>query len=336
MEPISFSPGSKPYNLSQIMSKIQSTKEEKEIQDLIRTMKDYLDKEYRNGKKLRNFHPKMHGLLKGTLSIAEDLPEELRQGLFKEARSYEAWIRLSNAPPKIKSDKPASGRGLAIKVMGVEGETMEPDPMGVPTQNFLLTTSPILSAWNTSLYAKAIKAVLFGLWEQVKFALNPLHWRSIYLTFKYSKKHDNLLSQTYFSGGAFKFGPNLFVKFVLTPLDPNLGYTLKEKKEDNFLKAQLIKDCETRPHGFTLNVQIHKNNQDQPLENTSIAWTAPLIPVATLHIPQQSFDCEGRIEMGEKLEFSPWMGLKDHEPVGGINRARRRVYKELAAYRKES
>ncbi|EPR70842.1 hypothetical protein [Cyclobacterium qasimii] len=309
--------------------------EEKEIQDLIQTMKEYLDKEYLAGEKLRNFHPKMHGLLKATLTIPVDLPEELKQGLFKNPGIYQAWIRLSNAPPKVKSDKPASGRGLAIKVLDIPGEVIEPDPIGVPTQNFLLTTSPILSAWNISLYAKAIKAVLFGLWEQLKFAVNPSHWRSIFLTFKYSKKHDNLLSQTYFSGGAFKFGPELFVKFVLTPDDPNLGYTLDQAKGDDFLKSQLIKDCETTAHGFTLNVQIHKNDKLQPLENTSIAWEAELIPIAELNIPQQSFDTAERVEMGKEMEFSPWMGLKEHTPVGGINRARRRVYKELAAYRKK-
>ncbi|WP_339924945.1 catalase [uncultured Cyclobacterium sp.] len=316
------------------MTKEHNPKEEKEIQDLIQTMKDYLDKEYADGKILRNFHPKMHGLLNATLTIHNNLPEELRQGLFKNPGIYQTWIRLSNAPPKVKSDKPASGRGLAIKVLDVPGELLESDPIGSPTQNLLLTTSPILSAWNVSLYKKAIKAVLFGLWEQVKFAVNPSHWRSIFLTFKYSKKHENLLSLTYFSGGAFEYGPELFVKFVLTPNEPNLGYTLNQAKGDNFLKSQLIKDCEAKAHAFTLNIQLHKNDELQPLENTSIAWEGELIPVATLDIPQQSFDNAERIKMGEALEFSPWIGLKEHTPVGGINRARRRVYKELAAYRK--
>jgi hypothetical protein len=317
------------------MTEDQIAAEEKKIQDLIQTMKVYLDKEYPDGGKLRNFHPKMHGLLKATLTVPDDLPEELKQGLFKVSGEYQAWVRLSNAPPKIKSDKPASGRGFAIKVLDVPGEIIEEDPMGIPTQNFLLTTSPILSAWNISLYEKAIKAVLFGFWEQLKFALNPSHWRSIYLTFKYSKKHDNLLSQVYFSGGAFKYGPELFVKFVLTPDKPNLGYTLVKPKGDDFLKDQLLKDCTFKDHSFTLNVQIHKNDTLQPLENTSVAWSGDLIPVAKLNIPLQSFDNPERKKMAEDLEFSPWIGLKEHAPVGELNRARRRVYKELAAYRKE-
>lgn len=316
------------------MTDFYTPEEEKDIQDLLEDMKDFLEKEYPDGNIRRNFHPKMHGLLKGSLTIHPDIPEALRKGIFREAKSYETWVRLSNAPPKVKSDKPASGRGLAIKVLDVEGEMLEEeDPIGVPTQNFLLTTSPILSAWNIRLYRKAIRAVLFGFWEQLRFAINPNHWRSIFLTLKYSAKHENLLAQTYFSGGAFRLGPDLYVKFVASPHDASLGYTLNREKSDSFLKEQLVEDCKKRIHAFTLSVQIHKNEEEHPLENTSVAWKADLIPMATLTLPVQEFDTPERNTLGEKMEFSPWIGLADHAPVGGINRARRRVYKELAAFR---
>jgi hypothetical protein len=254
--------------------------------------------------------------------------------LFKTGKKYEAWIRFSNAPPKIQADTRSSGRGLAIKVLEVEGSGMEPDPIGTATQNFLMTTSPILSAWNIRMYKKAMYAVLFGFFEQLKFALHPGHWRSIFLTLKHSKKHDNLLSQTYFSGGAFRFGPDLFVKFVLQPLQPDLGYTLEVPKSDNFLKEQLKKDMGKNSYGFILGVQIHEDESRQPLENTSIEWEAPITPLAELILPAQNFDFPERVSFGEQLEFSPWIGLQDHEPVGGINRARKLVYKEMAAFRK--
>lgn len=316
------------------MDKLYTEAEEKDIQELIQEMKTFLQATYPEGTVLRNFHPKMHGLLKGTLQVLPDIPPELRQGLFKEPKSYDAWVRLSNAPPKVQSDKPASGRGLAIKVLEVEGEMLEADPIGVPSQNFLLTTSPILSAWNIRLYKKAIRAVLFGFWAQLWFALNPWHWRSIFLTLTHSAKHDNLLSQTYFSGGAFRFGPERYVKFVLHPQDASLGYTLDKPKSDSFLKEQLIHDLNKNTHSFTLCVQVHENESEHPLENTSKVWKAATIPLATLTLPLQNFDTPERIALGEKMEFSPWIGLKDHAPVGGINRARRRVYKELAAFRK--
>ncbi|MEX2513035.1 MAG: catalase [Cyclobacteriaceae bacterium] len=308
--------------------------EEKDIREMIDTMKEFLAKQYADGKILRNFHPKMHGCLKGTLKIKKNIPEYLKQGLFKTEKNYDAWIRFSNAPPKIQADTRSSGRGLAIKVLEVNGPGMEPDPIGIATQNFLLTTSPILSAWNIRMYKKAMYAVLFGFFEQLKFALHPGHWRSIFLTLKHSKKHENLLSQTYFSGGAFRFGPDLFVKFVLQPLQSDLGYTLEVPKSDNFLKEQLKKDMEKNSPGFILGVQIHEDESRQPLENTSIEWEAPFTPLAELFLPAQNFDFPERVSFGEELEFSPWIGLLDHEPVGGINRARKLVYKEMAAFRK--
>ncbi|SMD42956.1 hypothetical protein SAMN00777080_1527 [Aquiflexum balticum DSM 16537] len=309
-------------------------KEEKEIQEIIQTMKRFLSDTYPKGNIKRNFHPKMHGCLKGTLEIRNDLPDTLKQGLFKSPNTYEVWLRFSNAPPKIQSDKSSSGRGLAIKVLNVPGTVIEEDPIGVNCQNFLMTTSPILSAGSIRLYNKAIKAILFGWKRQLVFALNPLHWRSLFLTLKHSKKHDNLLAQKYFSGGAFRFGPDQFVKFVLEPHNSNLGYTLGKPKTDNFLREQLKADLKSCQHGFTIYVQVHENDKTEPLEDTSVEWKKEGVPVADLWIPAQDFDFEERNKFGEALSFSPWACLEDHEPIGGINRARRLVYKELAELRK--
>lgn len=309
--------------------------EEKNIQEIIQTMKEFLSKTYPDGNIKRNFHPKMHGCLKGTLVIRNDIPENLQQGLFRQPGSYDVWLRFSNAPPKIGSDKRSSGRGLAIKVLDVPGSVLEEDLLGLNCQNFLLTTSPILSAWNIPLYNKAIKAILMGWKQQLVFALNPQHWRSLYLTLKYSKKHDNLLAQTYFSGGAFSHGPEVFVKFLLKPHNPTLGYSLDKEKSNDFLKDQLTADVKQAIQGFTLCVQVHENEKTEPVEDTSIVWNTPVIPVAELIIPKQEFDFDQRNTFGESLSFSPWVCMDAHQPVGAINRARRAVYKELAEFRKK-
>jgi hypothetical protein len=311
-----------------------SEKEEKDIRALIDTMKVFLTKTYPDGKIRRNFHPKMHGCLQGKLEVRNNIPEHLRLGLFKSPETYDVWLRFSNAPPKIQSDKNSSGRGLAIKVLNVAGEVLETDPIGASCQNFLLTTSPILSAWNIPLYRKAIKAVLFGWKERLLFVLHPGHWRSLYLTLKHSKEHENLLALHYFSGGAFRYGPTFFVKFLLVPHRPDLNYTLSVPKTDDFLKDQLKADTEKLGHGFTLHIQVHENEETEPLDNTSKEWKKASIPVADLWIPGQTFDFEERVKFGEELSFSPWVCMADHEPVGAINRARKQVYKELADFRK--
>lgn len=308
--------------------------EERAIQELIDTMKSFLEKNYPDGNIKRNFHPKMHGCLKGRFQVRKDIPETLRLGLFKKPNSYDVWLRFSNAPPTIQSDKRSSGRGLAIKVLRVPGEVLDQDPLGVNCQNFLLTTSPILSAWNIPLYRRAIRAVLFGWKERLLFVLHPGHWRSLLLTLKHSKRHENLLAQRYFSGGAFRYGPDRFVKFLLVPHRPELGYTLNVPKSDDFLKEQLKEDLRYQEHAFTFHVQLQENEKNEPLENTSVEWKSKSIPLADLWIPAQDFDVQERVAFGEDLSFSPWVCLKEHEPVGAINRARKRVYQELADFRK--
>ncbi|MCC5936637.1 MAG: catalase [Lunatimonas sp.] len=307
-----------------------------DLAKILQTMKSFLAKEYAGVSHKRNFHPKMHGCLQGKLSVFSDLPEPLRVGLFKEVGVYEAWVRLSNAPPKVGSDRGRSGRGLAIKVLQVPGELLEEeDPLRMATQNFLLTTSPILSASSIRLYRKAMGAVLGGLLPRILFALNPLHWRSLFLTLRYAAKHDNLLAEDYFSGAAFRMGSGQYAKFVLKSNQPELGYSLNTSRSSDFLREQLKTDLKDTDYSFTLHVQLHQNPRHQPLNDTSKVWKGTLIPVALLTLPKQVFDTPERHAFGESLEFSPWMGLVDHEPVGEINLARRVVYRELAAFRKE-
>ena len=46
---------------------------------------------------VRGAHAKSHGILKGELRVYDNLPEELRQGLFRTPRAYPAIVRYSTA-----------------------------------------------------------------------------------------------------------------------------------------------------------------------------------------------------------------------------------------------
>ncbi|MEH2351848.1 hypothetical protein [Nostoc sp.] len=62
---------------------------------------------------------------------------------------------------------------------------------------------------------------------------------------------------------------------------------------------------------------------------------SPFIKVATVRIPSQKFDFEERKRLDEGILFSPWHTLLEHEPVGSVNLSRKRLYSELAKYRRE-
>ena len=92
----------------------------------------------RYGRAVRASHAKSHGLLKGELIVPEGLPAELRQGLFAQPRRYPVLVRLANVPGEILDDSVSTQRGMAIKVLEVEGERLPGHD--APTQDFVLDT----------------------------------------------------------------------------------------------------------------------------------------------------------------------------------------------------
>ena len=88
------------------------------------------------GEAVRVSHAKAHGVAVGELIVVDDLPEPLAQGVFKLGARYPVIARLANVPGEIDSDAVATQRGLALKLLEVEGEKL-PGHTGA-TQDFVL------------------------------------------------------------------------------------------------------------------------------------------------------------------------------------------------------
>ena len=86
---------------------------------------------------IRQQHAKSQGFLKGELTVYDDLPDHLRQGMFATARSYPIIVRLSTAFGDIRSDRIRVPRGMAIKVLGVDAAKALPEDISA-NQDFLL------------------------------------------------------------------------------------------------------------------------------------------------------------------------------------------------------
>ena len=86
----------------------------------------------------RDAHPKHHGCVTAFVRIdSSSLPLELRVGVFApDSRTdYPAWIRFSNGnPDATKPDIDKDIRGMAVKLMNVEGTTSG-------SQDFVMLTS---------------------------------------------------------------------------------------------------------------------------------------------------------------------------------------------------
>jgi hypothetical protein len=57
--------------------------------------------------------------------------------------------------------------------------------------------------------------------------------------------------------------------------------------------------------------------------------------VATIHIPQQTFDTPQQNEFCENLSFTPWHALPEHKPLGVTNRLRKVIYDHISRVRHE-
>jgi hypothetical protein len=75
-----------------------------------------------------------------------------------------------------------------------------------------------------------------------------------------------------------------------------------------------------------------------PVEDPTVNWSeqeSSFVTVATIRIPQQDFNTDERKQFDEQQSFSPWHTLPEQQPLGGVNRARKRIYTELAQFRNE-
>lgn len=72
-------------------------------------------------------HIKTHGYARGEFRVLPNLPDELAQGLFEHDGVHPAVVRFSNSSSQLQPDAIPDGRGMAIKVLNVNGEMISAD-----------------------------------------------------------------------------------------------------------------------------------------------------------------------------------------------------------------
>lgn len=300
----------------------------------------------RIGRTVRNSHAKAHGLVEADLQVNSDLPEELRQGLFRDPQRYRAIVRLAHAPGEPLDDsRVSSPRGLALKVLDVDGETLH----GEPTQDWLLNTGETFIARNAATFLaeitqteasaplpEGVKAAASATSRATNAALNAVGLNSAVLDF-YGHPKLNPLSETYFSQVPFRYG-DYIAKLRARPvsaLEPD-----EEVAVDSPDGLREIVTGELAEHGaeFAIEVQLCTNLHDMPVENAHAIWSqeeSPYREVARLSIPRQSADPSSRERDENRLSFNPAHSLAAHRPLGSVQRARLKVYEVMARKRRD-
>ncbi|MGB6268830.1 MAG: hypothetical protein WBF67_07435, partial [Olleya sp.] len=85
------------------------------IKEMIDEMEAQTNRLYADKKMLRQIHTKMHGCVKAKFIIEPKLENNLKVGVFKNAETFNCWVRFSNSQTKPQKDKKKDIRGIAIK-----------------------------------------------------------------------------------------------------------------------------------------------------------------------------------------------------------------------------
>jgi hypothetical protein len=308
------------------------------IELTIRTMKT----KYLTGVQPRDTHVKGLAVVKGTFSIAPDLPADLRVGLFATPKSYECLCRFSNTDPNPKPDLKNDMRAVSIKLFNVAGEMCWHDDPDARTLDFLLMTAKTFMTSDIRSFIKMQEVLLHAFLEPVKgnlsviafFAEHPAIARRVA---QGEITCANLLEMPYFSETAYRFGEKA-VQYKLVPHKPATSDLPGPGAAFNYLNQRLRDDLATGDAVFDFMVQFQVDPMTMPIEDTGVAWSEELSPprkVATLRLQQQSVDEPALNTTGEHLSFNPWRTLREHQPLGWANRARLKVYEAVSQFRHE-
>ena len=306
----------------------------------------------------RPVHAKSHGVLVGTLEVLPNLPETLAQGLFSKASSYPVVMRFSTNPGDMLADNVSSPRGLALKVLNVDGERVANDTSG-STQDFVCINTNVFGAPDPAGFLKQIK--LFdknletpeGVKHTVSVAaratnavLKAVHLESGTLE-GIGAASTHILGESFSTVAPLRYG-SYVAKIGFAPGSENLKKLTGESVDlgaDYNALEELIKTFfrhETAVWDVKAQLALDDSDKDDkdrkfPIEKADVKWPeerSPWQTVARITVaPQDTYSDARQTFVDERLSFSPWHALAAHRPLGGIMRSRLKAYEEAIKYR---
>lgn len=306
--------------------------EKKAIASIVNSLKILLEKDYPPpARTLRDAHPKQHGLVKAEFTVLKDIDEKYKVGIFKEPKTYKAWIRFSNLSggnPDITKDS----RGMAIKIMGVTGKKILPEQQNETTQDFVFMSTQYFVTKDVKGFADLLNAINAGKLKTILHFLS--HPRLTLLFLKIRIQVPSLFSIPWGSTTPYLLGSQA-VKYAVQSSEP-MEETLPENPSDNYLKERMAKTLKKQSVNFDFFIQVQVDADKMPIEDPRVIWDpelSPFVKVASIKILEQEFDTPEQQLYGDQLSFTPWHSLPEHRPLGGINRGRKVIYETMSKFR---
>ena len=311
--------------------------EEEWVDSIIKSFTDQMTLLWKPGRFERGGNTKTHGIVRAEFIVHDDLPPELRRGIFAQPRTYPAWVRFSGPGPYITPDIDDVGfMSIGIKLMRVAGpklmeeEKLTQDMFAVSTPTFV---TPDVRA-NAQLQIESLKNA------QIFYFLNlhQHHVLDLLMQSLWIKTQSSPFEAPYFSCVPYLLGEGQAMQYSIWPKIerrtriPRLPF----RPPDDYLRDAMVAALNSGDVELDIRLQLQRDSHLMPLENNAVLWPeklSPRISAATLRIPRQKFDSAAQLDFAKKLSYNPWHCIAEHRPLGNQNRARRRMYWALATLR---
>lgn len=262
-------------------------------------------------------------------------------------------------------------RGMAIKLLGVSGTPLV-KTVGPLTQDFVMINQPVFAFANVEDYEALSKVLLEDSDNPQRFfaerirkkadgtpdLADPMTQRAL-RTLAIVQRIQSLsvtatppayqappaspVDNRYFSAAPFLFGPDKVMKFSAKPVSPTSG-DVPNVADKDYLRTALHKRLtagNAEDVLFEFQVQVRSASDlageiESEIEDAHFLWDEkdyPFVTVAMITIPPQDFNTPEQRRLCEDYIFTPWQGIAEHRPLGGINRMRLAVYEASAAFR---
>lgn len=282
-----------------------------------------------------------HGILHGTMTILDNIPDRLKKGMWSNTGEHPVYARYSSDLADGRPDW-KSTIGIGIKMFDIPGKKVVSDN-GAGTADLLFQNVPYFFVNTAEDMCNFTKAGLEG-WGDEWVQENAPGTNE--LLDDMAKPIRSVLETPLWSVVPFQLGKDQYCKYMLKPgtstfshnpdiNDPNfMGKELAGRMAAGFATVDIY--IQPRPSAKELGQAYI--DEHFPLDHATTIWDekeAKPIKVATIKFPKQDITGEENEIYGDWLAFNIGRVPAANKPVGSIAEARMKVYKASADYRRK-
>ena len=282
-----------------------------------------------------------HGILQGEMTIADDIPEELKQGMWSDCGSHPVYVRYSSDLSDGRPDW-MSTIGIGIKIFDVPGEKVVSDD-GHHTADLLMQNVPFFFVNTARDMCNFTKASFEGCSDEWIQQNSP---ETADLLTEMARPIRSVFETQLWSVVPFRLGDSNYCKYTLKPGTSAFGDEV-DINDPNFLGKDLAARMKAGPASLHIYIQPRPSadkygeawlDEHFPLDRATVVWDekeAPPILVATIDFPEQNVHGDEQEIFGDWLAFNIGRVPKANAPVGSVAEARVSVYQTSADYRRD-